>query len=802
MNLRIALRSLWKKPGFAVISLLVLALGIGANTAIFSVVNALLLRPLPYRNADRILSVMTLWVRQGSMGNVSAPDFRDWEQQSRSFEAMGLYAAWPESVVANGVPDRIHLARVGSGFFPVMGAEPSLGRLFAGEEMSGEGAPVAVISYSLWQRLYHGDPQVLGQSMKILQHSVTVVGVLPRGFGFPEDSEIWVPYGEQNYAQEHRTAHNFQAVALLKPGVPLAQAQAEMTGLASRIAEQYPEDANKSVALVPMQERLVKNFRLTLYLLMAAVALVLLIACANVANLLLARVTQRRQEMAVRAALGASRSRILQQLVGESLVLALPAGALGLMLGWWGAQAVTGLAPADLPRFNAITLDWRVAIFAAAAAIISSVLFGLAPAWHAGRVDLNDVLRAGGSHSVVRGGAGRLGSAIVVGELAISTVLLVGAVLLFRSLLALSATDPGFRYQDIAVMDSSVPASDLETARQAVGFYRDLLASAAAMPQMEGVAAVNTLPNRDGSNGQYLIEGRPAPAQGDWETQQAGFMLVSPGYFRLLGIPVRSGRDVGERDGPDGPLTCIVNQALARDAFPNDDPIGQRLETGYDSVPDGTHLMTIVGVVGDVRQYDPKTPPEPIIYMPYQQHPLPATEMKVLFRAPGGPSTAMTALRAEAKRLNPEVPTSFLPLVQTLQTALAPSRFRTLLLALFAGLAGVLAIVGLYGVMSYTVSQRTREIGMRIALGAAPGRIVGMVLGQGLRLVLPGVVAGVALSLAAGKMVTSFVYGIRTSDPITLAAVSVLLAGVAVASMAIPARRAARVDPMVTLRQD
>jgi putative ABC transport system permease protein len=279
-------------------------------------------------------------------------------------------------------------------------------------------------------------------------------------------------------------------------------------------------------------------------------------------------------------------------------------------------------------------------------------------------------------------------------------------------------------------------------------------------------------------------------------------MLVSPGYFRLLGIPVRSGRDFGERDVAEAPLTCIVNAALARDAFPDDDPIGQRIETGYDSVPDGAHLMTIVGVVGDVRQYDPKTPPEPIIYMPYQQHPLPATEMKVLFRAPGDPSAAMTALRAEAKRLNPEVPTSFLPLVRTLETALAPSRFRTLLLALFAGLAGVLAIVGLYGVMSYSVSQRTREIGMRIALGAAPGRIVGMVLGQGLRLVLPGVVAGVALSLAAGRMVTSFVYGIRPSDPITLLVVSVLLAGVAVASMAIPARRAARVDPLVALRQE
>jgi putative ABC transport system permease protein len=798
MNFRVALRSLKKNPVFTIVALTVLALGIGANTAIFSVVNAVLLRPLPYQHPDRIVSLGTLWLQTRGIGQVSLPDFLDWRAQSGSFEAMSLYSDSPEDVFANNIPQRVNATFSDVQFFKVFGIAPVLGRAFAETDTQ---QPVAVVSETFFQHTFHGDPGALGKTIKLEQQAFVLIGVMPGGFRFPNDSEVWAfaPGYLQHWGQS-RTGHNFRVVGLMKPKLSLEQVRAEMTAIGSRLAAAYPNDDSKnSVAVTPLHDQLVRSVRTTLYLLLAAVALVLLIACANVANLLLAKVAMRKQEIAIRTALGASQAVIVRQLLAEALALAIPAGAIGLLLGWWSAKALAHFSPETLAQAKSVTLDWRVALFAFVVSLLSCILFGLVPAFQARDVDVNGSLHSGGSTRVMDAGMGKLRGGIVVAEIAMSMALLIGSALLIRSLLALSAVDPGYQAQGVSVMDLSYPASTPEDERHAVQFYSSLLQQGSTTPGVQAIAASTALPNDlgNGSNGTFWIEGKPDPKSGDFLSQQAGFMAITPGYFRILGIPLVRGRGFNDRDQPEALQTCIVNQALAKKFFPGEDPIGHRIRTGYDSL--NAPFMTIVGIAKDVRQDSMEEPPYPYIYMPYMQHPGPATGMKIMFR--GNESVAPT-LAAAAHRLNPEIAVEFKPLTDMLDQAFAPSRFRSGLLALFAGLALLLALAGLYGVMSYTVAQRRGEIGVRMALGAQRAQVVRMIVRQGLWLVLPGIFIGAAVALAAARLFVSLVYGVKPSDPATFGLVAVLLAVVALLAMYVPARRAAAVDPMLALRNE
>ncbi len=801
MKLRFAFRSMWKSPVFSLISITVLVLGIGANTAIFSVVNAVMLRPLPYRNADRIVSVGTYWTRTGNIGQVSLPDFLDWRAQSHSFETLSYYADYPHSVFANNVAAQISCAIADTHFFNVFGVQPELGRLYTDADKKS-GTLVAVVSDSFYRRVFQGNPDIIGKTIKSSDLELTIVGVMPAGFDFPERSEIWIPDYDSfvDPLHQERSAHNFRAVGLLKPGMSVSEAQAEMKTIGARLAQQYPKDDKlKSVAVTSLRDQLVAKVRLTLYLLLSAVGVVLLIACANVANLMLAKLTVRRQEIAIRTALGASQGDIVRQLLGESLALAIVAGSLGLLLGYWSAKALAHMTPAALIANTEITLDWRVALFTLGVSLFCTIIFGLAPSFQASGGDLRSALYAGKTYSTLGGGAGKLRSGIMVAEIALSMVLLVAAGILIRSLIALNAVDPGYRVDGLAVLHPMYPSNTEADSQHALAYYSALLEDAQKTPRIKEIAAATALPSQPtDSNGGFWIAGHPDPPPGDYSTQSALFMTVTPNYFHVVGIPIREGRDFNEHDVPGAPLTCIISEPLARRFFPGENPIGQQIRFGYDLVTYKNYL-TIVGVVAGVRQENLQAPPVAQIYVPYKQHPGRASDMYLIFADRGG---GAAALRSEAHRLNPEVPLEIKSMADVVGETFAPSRFRSGLLASFAGLALILALAGLYGVMSYTVEQRRSEIGVRMALGAKRTNIMQLILGQGLWLVLPGILLGALLAFGAGRLFASLVYGVTPGDPLTFVGIAVLLAIVASLAMYIPARRAAAVEPMLALRSE
>jgi putative ABC transport system permease protein len=801
-DIRFAIRSLRKSPTFAIISLTVLVLGIGANIAVFSIVNAILLRPLPYKDADRIVEVQTVWLQRHEKVYVSAPDFRDWRQQSQSFEALALYDDRETSVFVNKAAERVMAGTVTGDFFRVFGIQPVLGRTFLPEEEVQGSNPVAVVSEEFFNRAFQGRRDALGQTIKMWQRDFTLIGVLPRGFHFETDVNVWVPaiWNPISVAldgKEFRDGYHYEVFGRLKQNATLKQAQVEMKGVAARLASTYKEDANISATVTGLQDTMTSGIRATLYFLLLAVFLVLVVSCSNVANLLLARVALRKQEFALRVALGASRTHIVTQLLTEAFVLAVPAGLLGLFLGWLSASGLSHLAPANLTQLSNLTLDWRVACFAILAAIVSTVMFGLAPGFQGANVNLNKSLREGGSYTVVRGGMGRLRAGIVITEIAISMSLLIGAGLMIRSFSALASTNRGYQVEGTWAMESMFPAAGIEDSRRAVVFYDQLLQAAATMPGIQKVAAANYLPNGSTASGTFSIEGRNNSGDGERIPRQASFILISPNYFNILGVSLLKGRDFNNIEGKDSQLTCIINSALARQYFPEEDPIGRRLKTGLD----GTDYMTVAGVFGDIRQVGLEQPPKPAIYMPFQQHPLAAKSMKLLFRGSGDNMTAANGLRSAVSRLNPEVAIRFLPLTQQLESTFAPSRFRSILIGLFAALALVLASAGLYGVMSYSVTQRGPEIGVRVALGAQPGQIIRLILKQGLWLISVGIVLGAAFALGFSTMITSLVYGVKANDPTIFTGVAVILGGVALSAMYIPARRAAAVDPLKVLRR-
>ncbi len=797
MDLKYALRSLLKNPGFSVLAVIVMALGIGANTAVFSVVNAVLLRPLAYKNPERIVTLSPLWKKSGrSGGTSSAPDFHDWHDQSTAFDAMAYYIEGQAPIALGTAAEYGHVSPVSREFFDVFQVTPVIGRGFVAEDWKDGGA--ALISYSFWQSHFAGNAQALGKSMRMFDHSFQVVGVMPAGFRFPGESDIWIAANTLFPETESRSAHNYHVVGRLKEGVSIEQAQAQMTPIGERLEKQFPDtNLTKNVAVTGMRERLVRDVRTTLYLLLGAVGVVLLISCANMANLLLAKSTSRTREIAIRSAVGAGRGRIVRQLITESVVLSLVAGAVGMLLAIWGSQALVAIAPPDLPRLNeGGMIDKWVLAFTFGISMAASVIFGLVPALTASRIDLNEALKLGAARSVVGGGTGRMRSALVIAEIAFSVVLLAGAGLLMRSFIALQNVAMGFRPDKLLLMETFVPAEGLEASKQATQFYKALLEDVRHLPSVSAAGATLGLPGKVGSNGGYWIDKRPE--HGGSPAPQAVFSVVTPGLLATLGVPLKAGRDFGDGDTYSAPFTAIINESLANKSFPGQDPIGRMILCGLDSPTP----MRIVGVVGDVRQYGPASEPWPELIMPYEQHPYYGRAMFVTIRTSGDPGGLSDVLRRKVRERSRDVPVKFSTMEASLAENVAAPRFRTLLFMVFAGLAICLAMAGVYGVMAYVVGQRLNEIGLRMALGASQGDVLGMVLKQGLMLAGAGVALGLAGAMAATRLLTSFLFQVKAGDPLTYLGVAVLLAVVAMAASYLPARRATRVDPLSALRQE
>jgi putative ABC transport system permease protein len=799
-DVRYGLRTLSRQPGFAATAILTLALGIGATTAIFSVVNAVVLRPLPFAQPGRLVAVTNVYTRLGTTGTtVSGPDFIDWREQSRSFAALAHYRAGEDSVAVNGASDYAQVVWVSPGFFAVFGAEARLGRLLTDAEAGPDGPPAAVITDAYWRRQFNADPAAIGAVVTLDQRAVTIVGVAAPAFRFPARADLYIADPTQ-VAAASRSGHNYRAAGRLAEGVSLAQASSEMAAIAARLSAAYPQsNGDKGVRLTLLQEAIVGETRQTLLVLLGAVGFVLLIACANVANLLLARASARGREIVVRAAVGAGRARLVRQLLTESVVLAVVAGIAGALIARVVVTTLVALAPPDLPRLDEVTVDGSALAFALGISLAASLVFGLAPAWHVSRVDLADGLRQGGKGSAlgVRGGWAR--KAFVVAEIGLAVALVMGAGLLARSLVELARVDMGFASERLAVLRTAVPVGGPEEFPRATAVYRGLLEEIRGLPEVASTGAVTALPSVPQSNGSYWIEGAPGPEVQTLNAPQALFTVVTPGYFETLGVPVVRGRDVADGDRPDAPFVAVVNEQLVSDAFPGVDPIGRTVRAGLDSLTP----MTIVGVVKSVRTRGPARPVQAEIYFPFEQHPGPATALNLVVRARAGDPLAAGAAAARVIRSrHADVPVRLETMTTTLAASTATPRFRTALLVVFAGVALVLAVAGVYGVMAYTVSQRVPEIGLRVALGATPRDVLGLVLKDGGLLVAAGLTLGTALTLAGSRLLSGLLFSVSARDPLVLAGVALLVGLAALGACLVPGRRALKVDPLLALRAE
>jgi predicted permease len=653
-----------------------------------------------------------------------------------------------------------------------------------------------MISYAYWQSHFGGDPRALGQTVRVYG-SRAIVGVLSPGFRFPDKTDLWIPKISGG-TPESRSGQNYLAIARLQTAISLEQAQTEMTLIAKRLEQQYPEsNKGRSVAVTRMRDEMVGDVRLTLYLLLGAVSVVLLIACANTATLLLGKATARTREVAVRAALGASRQRIVRQLVTESLLLAFVAGASGLLLAYWGSKALVALAPADLPRLAETGIDRRVLAFTLGISMITSLLFGLVPALYASKVNLSDALKQGATRLVSGGGMVRLRGVLVVAEIALAAVLVSGAGLLIKSFVALQNVALGFRPENVLVMRATVPAPPTVGIARARQFFKDMLSQVATLPGVLAAGATMAPPGYVDSTGAYLID--HLPAQPDWTRAPSVVLsIVAPGTFAALGIPLKSGRDFSDSDTLDRPFVAVVNEALVRRSFPSQNPIGRTIFCPFDSL----NGMTIIGVAGDVRQRGPEREPMPECYMTYGQHAFNGAALSMVVRTTGDPNALAETLRRLARQRSPDVPMKFTTMEAVLSENVAAPRFRTVLFAIFAGLAVCLAMAGVYGVMAYAVGQRTNEIGLRIALGAGTGSVLRLVLGQGLALAGLGLALGLAAAIAGTRLLTTMLFRVQPNDPMVYLAVAVLLGMVALVASYIPARRASRIDPLTAIRQE
>ncbi len=815
-DLRYAFRALAQNPGFAAAAILSLAIGIGANTAIFSVTSALLLRPLPYHDASRLV---ILWNRSPGLGITqdwfSTAQYFDIKTRHSGFEDLAIAYGTNDNLTGNGDPERIGTIRISSNLLPLLGYRAAMGRLFTADEDLAGRNPVALLSYGTWTRRFGSDPHILGKSIQINGTSREIVGVLPKSFSLPREvlptlygaenqSEILLPFPMQPNSAENRDHEDYNIIGKLKPGVTAAQAQAEMDTLTASLRQDhprnYPPNGGLTFGIVPLQEQVVGDARRTLLVLLGAVACVLLIACANVANLLLARSVARQKEIAVRTALGASARRIIGQLLTESVLLALCGGALGIVFALLSLHWIRVLGPKSVPRLSEISIDHVALLFTLAVSVFSGVLFGLAPALRVARFDLRSVLsdasRGSAGAGAMWGRGNTLRRLLVVAELALSVILLIGAGLLIRSLAQLENVSPGFNPQGVLTLELTTNGKRYQDGPAVLAAYRDLNQRFERIPGVTAAGAITSLPLSEMfAWGPVSIEGRvPPPGE---VFLNADERIVSGHYFEAMQIPLRSGRLFSDLDTPTTQTVTVIDEYFAQQYWPGADPVGKRIRTGGPDSADP--WLTIIGVVGRIKQDALDSNPRIAFYLPQTQYPTQA--MNVVLRSSVAPAALTSAITKEIHQVDPDLPVyNVRTMDDRVQESLARRRFSTVMLGLFAFLALALATIGIYGVMAYLVTQGTRELGIRLALGATPTDISRLVVRQGMSLAITGVGLGLAGAFALTRLIRSLLFGVQPSDPLTYVAIAALLAVIALAASYVPARRAAHIDPMVSLR--
>ena len=804
-DLRYGIRMLFKSPGVTCVAVISLALGIGANTAIFSVVNSILLKSLPYTDPDRIVLA---WGDMPSENNnrsqVSATDVADWRSQNSVFEDVATYQSYRPIMSGIGEAERVPGMGVGDGYFKIMRVEPILGRAFTSEEQIDGQDMVVILGYGLWRHRFGGDANVVGKSVLLNSRPHTIVGVMPAELHslpttlIDAPAEFYRPVGE-NYDPEQRSARHLRAIGRLKSGVTLAQAQAEMDVIAGRLEQQNPRhNTGYGVRLVSLPEDTVGGLRRTLLLLFGAVAFVLLIACANVGNLLLARSTSRQKEIAIRAALGAGRTRLVRQFLTESMLLASLGGGLGLLLALWGTGFIESVGSRVTPLLNGIDIDSRVLGFTVAISVLAGIVFGLAPALHVSKPGLNESLKEGGRTSSADFGRNRLRGSLVVSEVAMALVLLVCAGLLIQSLLRLRDINPGFKSENMLTMNVTLPGVKYPKSANWITFYRNLIDRLEALPGVQGAGVTSVLPFSGNFDGRSLaVEDHPKPPG---EEISVDLYITTPGYLRTMAIPLVKGRELAEQDSETALMVALINGTMARELWPNQDPLGKRIKfPGSEKRPQP--WRTIVGVVSDVNQFALDKKPPMQIYLAEAQYP--TSFMTLVVRTVSDPKTMIASVREEIRAIDPDQAVyGIATMEQLLSDSISLRRFSMLLLIVFAAVALTLAALGIYGVVSFSVSQRTHEIGIRMALGATRGDIVKLVVSQGMALTLGGVATGLIAAFGLTRLMTSLLYGVSATDPLTFAVISVILTGVALGACFVPARRATNVDPMVALRYE
>ena len=797
-DVRYGLRSLLKRPGFTLVALVTLALGIGANTAIFSVVNGVLWRPLPYPNPRQLVMV---WENHQARGGparewLSPADFDDWRSQNRVFSNLSAMNDWAPTLTGRDEPEPLVGAAVSYDMFALLGAEPMKGRSFLPEE-DQPGAPnVVMLSYELWQQRFGSDQNIVGKSISLNEESYTVIGVMP-ALKFPVigNTQLWRTLRPTLNPSCQRGCLVLRAIGRLKPDASFSQAQADIGTIASRLASQYPDSNSKvGATLVPLHEQLVGTIKRPLLLLLGAVVFVLLIACANVANLMLARAATREREIAVRSALGASRGRVIRQLLTESTLLACGGGTLGLLLAFWLVRVMISLNPQGTTRFDEISIDARVLGFTFLVAVLTGLIFGLAPALRSSKLDLSNSLKDASKGAGAGSRGGRLRSALVIAEMALALILLIGSGLLIKSFVLLQRVDPGFNPDHLITLRVFLNKTHYPAMPQVVNFYSQLLDRIKTMPGVQTVGAISTLPlSGNNSDTDFLIQGRPEPPPN--QEPAAWFNIVTPDYFRTMEMRLVKGRVFDDRDNEKAPLAVIISETMARRYWPNEDPLGQRIGRGPD------RWREIVGVVRDVKHFGLDADTPPTMYFPARQ--VPARAMNLVVRTAGDPLSLTAALRAPVWAGDRNLAIANLTTMKDLvSSSITQQRFILVLLGCFAALALLLSAIGIYGVMSYAVAQRTHEIGVRIAVGARTEDVLKLVVRSGLKLILIGLGIGLLLAYALTRLMSSLLFGVTPTDPITFAIVSIGLVIVALVACYVPARRATRIDPLVALRYE
>jgi putative ABC transport system permease protein len=803
-DLRYGVRMLSKRPGFSVAVIITLTLGIGVNAAIFSVANNVLLRPLPFPQPEELVMVWETAPRLGfPRNNVAPANFIDWREQNRSFSYIAVFGGDSLSLTGRGDPERIEGQRVSASLFPLLGVAPVLGRTFTAEEDSPNGPGVIVLSHGLWQRRFGSDASIIGQSLTLNRHPYTVIGVMPPQFRFlTREQEYWTPIALGPEESAGRGDHYLSVVARLKPGVTMQQAQSEMEAIAARLQQQYPRtNTDQGVALVPLHEEFAGNVRKPLLILLGVVGFVLLIACANVTNLLLARVTERRKELTIREALGASRWRVARQLLTESLLLALIGGALGSLIAFIGISLLETLIPDSLSPARGAVLDWRVLGFALVISMLTGIVCGLLPLLRGSGINLTSALKEGGQSSTSGDARNRMRSVLVVVELALSLVLLTGAGLLIRSFYRLSKVEPGFEANNVLTLRMQLGGASYGEPTQRRAFYDRMLQQLEAIPGVQEAGVTTQLPlTGQGTQFSFSLEGQPPLSAA--HLPQAAFRVVSSDYFRTLGVPLMQGRTFTSQDTAEAQAVSVINQTMAHRFWPGQEAVGKRFKIGSSDSPNP--WMIVVGVVGDVRQTRMDQALIPEMYVSYQQDKrFFAIPRDLAVRTAGDPLNVFAAVRSEIWKLDKDLPLFRVRTMnEVVSQSVAAHRFNMLLLAIFAMLAFILAVVGIYGVMSYSTAQRTREIGIRISLGANPRDVLSLVMRRGLLLTLGGVISGLLGALVLTRVMSGLLFDVSTTDPITFALIAMLLTVVSAIACYIPAIAATKINPLEALRSE